>query len=285
MIRAALLAALAALVLAPLAAAHAELDPGEAPAGSFQRFVLHIPNESDTAATVKVAVRFPESVATATFVRVPGWTRTVTTLKLDQPTTDAEGNEIDERIVTVTWEGGTIEPGETGEFPFSFEAPDQPGATIFFPTVQTYSDGSVSRWIGAPGSDEPAPGVLIAQGTGGGDDDRGDRDGAGARRDRHGDGDDLHDARNDDTRDDDGRRYACRRRGRRRLEPAAHPRPASPPRGAWSARLLALSPKPERPAAASRLGPAASAARRAADAALQPAAVASGPGGPVRRVA
>ncbi len=162
-------AALAALVLVPLAAGHAELNPDESPAGGFAKFVLHVENEEAAASTVKVVVRFPESVATATFARTPGWARTVTWLLLDQPVTDSEGIEIAERIVTVTWKTSTVkQPPEEVEFGFSFEVPNEPGATISFPTVQTYSDGTVVRWIGPPGSDEPAPGVLITEATGGG---------------------------------------------------------------------------------------------------------------------
>lgn len=168
-VRIALFAFVAALVLAPLAAGHAELTPKKSPAGSFKKFILSVENEEADASTVKVVVKFPESVASATFTQAPGWTRTVETKPLDEPTTDADGNEITERIDTVTWEGGEISPDETGEFGFSFQVPDQPGTTIFFPTVQTYSDGTIARWIGQPGSDTPAPGVQITQATGGGE--------------------------------------------------------------------------------------------------------------------
>jgi uncharacterized protein len=164
----ALLALVTALVLVPLAAAHAELSPEEAKAGSTQRFVLSVENESADAAFVKVVAQFPESVPTATFVQVPGWTRSVTTKPLDTPVTGPDGETITERIDTVTWEGGSVGPGEEAEFPFSFLVPEQPGATLFFPTLQTYDDGTVVRWIGAPGSEEPAPGILITEATGGG---------------------------------------------------------------------------------------------------------------------
>ncbi len=164
----ALLALVTALVLVPLAAAHAELSPEEAKSGSTQRFVLSVENESADAAFVKVVAQFPESVPTATFVQVPGWTRSVTTKPLDTPVTGPDGETITDRIDTVTWEGGSVGPGEEAEFPFSFVVPEQPGATIFFPTLQTYDDGTVVRWIGAPGSEEPAPGILITEATGGG---------------------------------------------------------------------------------------------------------------------
>ncbi len=163
-----LFALVAALVLAPLAAAHAEMSPEEATSGKDTKFTLSLENEMADSAFVKVVVEFPESVVTATFVQVPGWTRTVKTQPLDTPVTGPDGETITDRIDTVTWEGGAIGPGEEGEFPFSFVVPEQPGATLFFPTLQTYDNGETIRWIGTPGSEEPAPGVLITEATGGG---------------------------------------------------------------------------------------------------------------------
>ncbi len=165
-VRAGVCAAFAALVLAPLAAAHVEMSPEDAAAGSEQRFVLTVPNEEADASTVKVVVQFPESVPFAIFQAVEGWTRTVTTKKLETPVTDDDGNQVTERIDTVTWEGGEIKPGEFQEFPMSFPVPDEAGTTITFPAVQTYSNGDVVRWIGEEGSEEPVPSVTILAAAG-----------------------------------------------------------------------------------------------------------------------
>jgi len=151
-------------VLAPLASAHVTINPREWDAGGFARFAVRVPNETPDADTTKVVVQFPESVTSASFQPVPGWTRTVQMVELETPITDEEGNETTERIDTVTWEGGEIKPGEFQEFGVSFQVPDEAGATISFPSVQTYSDGEVVRWIGPEGSDEPAPAVLILAG-------------------------------------------------------------------------------------------------------------------------
>jgi uncharacterized protein YcnI len=164
MLRALLSAGLAALVLAPLASAHVTMNPNEWAAGGFARFALRVPNESAEASTTKIVLKFPESVRSARFQPVEGWTRTVQTVELETPITDEDGNEITERFDTVTWEGGEIKPGEFQEFGISIEIPDEAGTSISFPTVQTYSDGEISRWIGPEGSDEPAPAVLILAG-------------------------------------------------------------------------------------------------------------------------
>ena len=87
----ALLVLVTALVLVPLAAAHAEMSPEDAVAGEDTRFTLSLENEMSDSAFVKVVVQFPESVVTATFRQVPGWTRTVTTKPLDSPVTGPDG--------------------------------------------------------------------------------------------------------------------------------------------------------------------------------------------------
>ena len=39
--------------------------------------------------------------------------------------------------------------------------PDAPGQTLAFPANQTYSNGEVVRWIGAPDSETPASRVTL----------------------------------------------------------------------------------------------------------------------------
>ena len=81
-------------------------------------------------------------------------------VKLDKPVTNDEGETVTERAGTVTWEGGKIAPGEFDEFGLSAKVPAEQ-TTLVFPAVQTYSNGDVVRWIGAPDADEPAPRVTL----------------------------------------------------------------------------------------------------------------------------
>jgi uncharacterized protein len=43
--------------------------------------------------------------------------------------------------------------------------PGTAGQTLTFKALQTYSNGSVVRWIGAPDADEPAPQVKLTAAT------------------------------------------------------------------------------------------------------------------------
>ena len=161
----AFLVAAVALVAVPAAWGHVSVNPSEAAAGSFARFDVRVPNEEESADTTKVTVQLPEGLNFTSFQPKPGWTRTVTMKKLDKPVTSDDGT-VTERIDTVTWSGGTIAPGEFDEFGFSAQVPDTEGAVLVFPAIQTYSDGTVVRWIGAADADEPAPRVTLTAAEG-----------------------------------------------------------------------------------------------------------------------
>ena len=149
-----------ALIAVPAASAHVTVNPNEVPVGSFSRFAVRVPNETADADTTKVTIELPESLSFVSFQPKPGWTRSVTTVKLDEPVTNDEGETVTERIATVTWEGGKIAPGEFDEFGLSAKVPDE-AATLVFPATQTYSNGEIVRWIGAPDADTPAPRVTL----------------------------------------------------------------------------------------------------------------------------
>ena len=157
--RSLILLTLGTLLLAPLASAHVTLNPNEVPADSFSRFAVRVPNERPNAGTTKVVLQLPEGLFFVSFQPKAGWTRTVTMEKLDPPV-ELFGETYSERVATVTWEGGTIAPGEFDEFGMSAKVPAEQG-TLTFPATQTYSNGEVVRWIGAADADTPAPRVEL----------------------------------------------------------------------------------------------------------------------------
>jgi periplasmic copper chaperone A len=140
-------------VLAPAASAHVTVQPSEAIAGSFSRFVVRVPNERPDADTTKVVVKLPP-LAFLSFEPKDGWKRKTKTVTLDEPL-EAFGQEITETVGRVTWSGGRIGPGEFLEFGFSARMPDGE-ETLEFKAIQTYSGGEVVRWTGAADSETPA---------------------------------------------------------------------------------------------------------------------------------
>jgi uncharacterized protein YcnI len=157
-------ATLSALAVPAVAQAHVTVQPKTAAAGSYVVEDVRVPNETDDAVTTKVAVQFPEGFAEASYQTVPGWTVKVVKEKLATPVKTDDG-EVTEGIKTMTWtaksKAGGIAPGQFQDFPLSVQIPGKAGDTLTFKALQTYSDGTVARWIGAPDADKPAPQVQV----------------------------------------------------------------------------------------------------------------------------
>ena len=154
-------ALLALALLAPAAAqAHVTLQPNEAPEGAYTVLDVRVPNESDSENTTKVAVQFPEGFGDVSYQAVPGWSAEVIHAKLKQPIQTDDG-PVTEGVKEVIFSGGKLTPGQFQDFPLSVQIPGKAGEELTFKAVQTYDDGEVVRWIGAPESEHPAPQVLV----------------------------------------------------------------------------------------------------------------------------
>lgn len=149
----------AVLGFAAPASAHVTVNPREATQGGYGRFAFRVPNESDSAATVKVEVVLPENapVGSVSTMPVAGWTVAVEKRKVDPPV-EVHGSQLSEVVARLTWTAtaGGVKPGEFQEFPVSM-GPLPTVDRMVFKTLQTYSDGNVQRWIEepAPGAEEP----------------------------------------------------------------------------------------------------------------------------------
>lgn len=76
---------------------------------------------------------------------------------------------VTSEVAEVDWtaaHGAGIPPGQFLLFPISISTPATVGAVVAFPTVQTYGDGSVVRWIGPPSADAPAPTIDVSPANG-----------------------------------------------------------------------------------------------------------------------
>jgi uncharacterized protein YcnI len=154
--------ALGVLGFAGAADAHVTVDPDTATQGGYARIAFRVPTESDTASTTKLDVQLDTShpVASVSTMPVPGWTAQTTTAQLATPLTDDDGNKITEAVSQITWTATSadtaIKPGQFQEFPVSLGPLPKTGKLVF-KVLQTYSDGSVVRWIdeAAAGQAEP----------------------------------------------------------------------------------------------------------------------------------
>jgi periplasmic copper chaperone A len=163
-------AACLALVAAP-GWAHVSVSPGEAEQGGYTALTFRVPTESDSASTTKVQVYLPEDhpLASVSVKPHPGWHAEIRTAKLATPLSTDDG-DVTEAVTRVTWTPDSphdaLKPGEYDDF--DLEVGPLPNvSSLTFKTLQTYSDGTVVRWIDAPSAagqpepEHPAPTLSL----------------------------------------------------------------------------------------------------------------------------
>jgi uncharacterized protein YcnI len=160
------------LALAGPAAAHVTVNPNTATPGGFSKVTFRVPNEMDNADTTKLEVSLPidtAPVASVSVKPVPGWTAVTVKSKLATPL-KAHDSEITEAVSKITWTaqaGSVIKPGQFQEFDVSLGPLPETGDKMVFKALQTYSNGTVVRWIDEPTTDgaepeHPAPVLKLA---------------------------------------------------------------------------------------------------------------------------
>ncbi len=168
-----LVAALCGLIVFALAwpaVAHVTVSSPNAKAGEEAVLTFHVPTESDTASTTKLAVQLPP-MASVSVLPMPGWHITTRTTKLAKPLLTDDGDKVSEAVTEVDWtatsKSSQIAPGQFQEFTV-LAGPLPQAPSIAFGAVQTYSDKTVVEWnqVPAPGSsaepDHPKPVLTLA---------------------------------------------------------------------------------------------------------------------------
>jgi uncharacterized protein YcnI len=161
-------AVLATLALAGPASAHVTGTPSDATAGAFTVMTMSVPHGCEGSPTTKIEISVPESVLSVTPTRNPLYDVETTIAQLDEPVTDAHGNEVTERTASVVYTATTPLPdGQRDTFELSFQVPDAAGEMLAFPTVQTCEKGETG-WTEIPEAgqsedelEHPAPAFEI----------------------------------------------------------------------------------------------------------------------------
>ena len=165
--RAGIVSASAAAVLFALAgpaSAHVTVNPSTATQGAYTKVSFRVPTESDSLSTTKVEINMPTDtpIASVSLKPLPGWTADAVKSKLAAPIKTDDG-ELTEAITKITWTAdaaSVIKPGQFQEFDVSL-GPLPTTGQVVFKALQTYSDGSVVRWIDEPAgggeAEHPAP--------------------------------------------------------------------------------------------------------------------------------
>lgn len=130
----------ALLMIATPTFAHVSVTPRESKLGATETYTLRVPSEGGMTTTT-VVLDVPDGVTIASVSAPEG--------------AKHEEKKTGDRIVQVTW---TIEikAGASASLSFVAKNPDK-GDSISWKVHQKYSDGMVSDWVGAAGSQSPAP--------------------------------------------------------------------------------------------------------------------------------
>jgi uncharacterized protein YcnI len=148
------------LAVAAPADAHVTVNPNTATPGGYTKVTFRVPNETDNADTTKLEVAFPadQPIASVSVKPIPGWTAAPTKSKLATPI-KVHDHEITEAVSRIVWTadaGAAVKPGQFQEFDVSM-GPLPASGQLVFKALQTYSDGTVVRWIDEPTSDGTEP--------------------------------------------------------------------------------------------------------------------------------
>lgn len=157
------------LALAAPAVAHVTVDPSSAPKGSTTKLSFVVPNEEPTAKVTDVQISFPTPpqtpIPSVSVEGKPGWNVKVTTQKLAKPITTDDGT-ISSVVSLIDWKAKTpadgIAPEQFGEFTINADGLPDTEDEVVFKAIQTYSNGTVVRWIdpvtpNGPAAEHPTP--------------------------------------------------------------------------------------------------------------------------------
>jgi periplasmic copper chaperone A len=164
--RTAVLCAVACLLIPATAQAHVSIHPNTVPEGAFATLDIRVPGEEENAFAYKVDTLFPPGFTSVDTQNVPGWTTKVVTRKLAKPI-QTGGGPVSEEVSQVIWTGdksvdGRLDNGTFMQFPLSIAMPENTaGRSLAFKTLESYSNGKVVHWIGAPSAEFPAPTINI----------------------------------------------------------------------------------------------------------------------------
>ena len=159
------------LLMSGSASAHVTVQPGTLPKGASDViFSFSTPNETANANVTQLEIDFPTDhpLLSAYAETIPGWNATVVTSKLAKPVNTDDG-QITEAISQITWTatGAGIPPSQFGLFTVSVGQLPSNTKKLTFKALQTYSDGTIVRWIelpvkGTPAPENPAPTLTLS---------------------------------------------------------------------------------------------------------------------------
>lgn len=142
-------------VVVPPASAHVRTTPEQVPVGDLATVSFTVPNEC-AGSTSGFRVELPDGATEVTPASPTGWTGAIAT----------------SLPPSVAWTGGKVSGKDKVVFGLSLRLGGEVGDIVYFPSVQTCSDGEQIRWLdipadpSAPEPKSPAPSVELVSGSG-----------------------------------------------------------------------------------------------------------------------
>ncbi|GGE50061.1 hypothetical protein GCM10011391_31050 [Pullulanibacillus camelliae] len=142
---------LSIFIFSSIASAHVKVHPFEVTGDSYQEFTVSVPTEKDIP-TTKIRLVVPNSVDVSSFKPKSGWDYTTKKNK-------------DGKITEITWttKGKGLLPNQFDEFDIMAHVAKN-AKEIRWKAYQTYSDGSIVKWIGPEDSENPASITKVVAG-------------------------------------------------------------------------------------------------------------------------
>jgi periplasmic copper chaperone A len=169
-------AAIAPVIVVAMSApsfAHVTTDPASAPQGSEITLGFRVPNEETNANVTQVEIDLPTDTPLLGVDTQPlaGWTAKITQVNLNPPiqTDDGAVAQAVSQIIWTAAPGGGTAPGQFEEFHVLVQQLPDRANQVVFKALQTYSDGTIVRWIdpvvaGHEAPDHPTP-ILTLTGA------------------------------------------------------------------------------------------------------------------------
>lgn len=142
------LALLSTLLFAQAASAHVTVLPKETTQNTYEKFTVRVPTEKDIP-TTRIELKIPAEVSISRLAPKPGWSYELVK--------DSAG-----KIASIVWkaDGEGLSPTEFGEFDIQGKVAEN-ATQIVWKAYQTYKDGSVVEWTGAPDAKTPASITVV----------------------------------------------------------------------------------------------------------------------------
>jgi len=156
------------LALAPAlaASAHVSASASSTAAGSYSIVTFSVPHGCDGSPTTAIEIEIPETILAVTPTVNPNWTVAKNMVTLDTAQQDAHGENITERVGSVTYTavGAGLPEGYRDMMELSLQLPEgEAGDVVEFPVHQLCAEGSTD-WVG-----DEVPSIVLTAAVAGDD--------------------------------------------------------------------------------------------------------------------